>query len=579
MKPMNIGIRCRLGVAFSLLLVLLAGVAASGLHSIARIEGISVGIVSADYRKTFLLERIKEAGTLNWSNSLRTMLATDESEMALIDGQMEEISRSNMARREELATLLRSKQEQDAYAELEKARIAYADARQGAMEMLADRDQRSAGYAMLQGAVAKLFERYNAAIGKLLTIQQDSMRAGTDDIRSAGRQARLLSITVATVALLLGITLAWRIARSVAKPLREAVGAVEAVARGDLTVSFRSGCRDEVGRLLNSLETMRENLTRVIGQIRVASESVSSASSEIAAGNADLAQRTSGQACSVEQTASSMKALTSTVKQNADNARQANQLATRASEIAARGGTVVGDVVRTMDGINDSSKKIADIIGVIDGIAFQTNILALNAAVEAARAGEQGRGFAVVASEVRNLAQRSAGAAKEIKELIADSVCKTEAGAALVARAGSTMDEVVSSVRRVTDIMAAITAATAEQSSRIELVNLAVAQMDTVTQQNAALVEEEAAATQSLDEQARRLAEAVAAFRLAGGVAIDPAQAEIERGQAAATVPPVAPKPTASTASPATKAKSRPVLAPKLAAKAKAGADDEWAEF
>ena len=579
MKSMNIGIRGKLAMAFSLLLLLLAGVAASGLHSIARVEGISLRIVGADYRKTFLLERIKEAGTLNWSNSLRTILATDDKELALIDGQMEEISRNNKARREELATLLRSKPEQDAYAELEKARVAYADARQGAMEMLADGDRRSAGYARLQGPVAELFERYNTSIAKLLAIQQESMKAGTDEIQSAGQQARMLSIAVAAVALLLGVGLAWRIARSVAKPLRDAVGAAEAAASGDLTVSFRSDSRDEVGRLLHSLEKMRENLTRVIAQIRVASESVSSASSEIAAGNADLAQRTSAQAGSVEQTASSMEELTSTVKQNAENAKQANQLASSASGVAVRGGKVVGEVVATMNGINDSSKRIADIISVIDGIAFQTNILALNAAVEAARAGEQGRGFAVVAAEVRSLAQRSAAAAKEIKDLIQDSVHKTEAGAALVTRAGSTMDEVVSSVKRVTDIMAEITAATVEQSSGIELVNQAIARMDTATQQNAALVEEEAAATQSLDEQARRLAEAVAAFRLAGAAAADPAQAAIERAQVAAKAKPVVAKTHGAKSPPAPKAAPKPAPAPKLAAKAKAEADDEWAEF
>ncbi|MBI1395787.1 MAG: HAMP domain-containing protein [Betaproteobacteria bacterium] len=296
--------------------------------------------------------------------------------------------------------------------------------------------------------------------------------------------------------------------------LGEVARVSRAVADGDLTQSVSGEFEGQFGRLQDDTNTSTAKLRELIGQIRESVDSITTASKEIAAGNQDLSGRTEEQASSLEETASSMEELTSTVKQNAENARQANQLVLGASDVAQKGGDVVRQVVETMGGITESSKKIADIISVIDGIAFQTNILALNAAVEAARAGEQGRGFAVVATEVRNLAQRSAGAAKEIKELISDSVGKVESGSRLVDEAGRTMEEIVSSVRRVTDIMSEITAASAEQSSGIEQVNQAITQMDEVTQQNAALVEQAAAAAESLEEQAQKLSEAVSVFKV-----------------------------------------------------------------
>jgi len=270
----------------------------------------------------------------------------------------------------------------------------------------------------------------------------------------------------------------------------------------------------ETGRLLQALKTMNDGLVSIVTEVRQGTDNIAAASTEIASGNLDLSSRTEEQASSLAETASSMEQLTSTVRQNADNARQANQLAMNASEVAQRGGAVVAQVVSTMDEINSSARKIVDIISVIDGIAFQTNILALNAAVEAARAGEQGKGFAVVATEVRSLAQRSAAAAKEIKELIGNSVDKVDAGSTLVSQAGATMDEVVTSIQRVTDIMGEITSASAEQSSGIEHVNHAISQMDSVTQQNAALVEEAAAAAASLQDQAASLAQVVSIFKL-----------------------------------------------------------------
>ena len=303
------------------------------------------------------------------------------------------------------------------------------------------------------------------------------------------------------------------IERSIGGDPEDAADIARQIASGDLAVTVNTKVNDH-SSLLFAMKTMRNSLAKVVGEVRQGTDTIATASSQIAAGNMDLSSRTEQQASSLEETAASMEELTSTVKQNADNARQANQLAESASSVAVKGGRVVSQVVDTMSAINSSSKKIVDIIGVIDGIAFQTNILALNAAVEAARAGEQGRGFAVVAAEVRNLAQRSAAAAKEIKTLIGDSVDKVEEGSKQVAEAGQTMDEIVTSVKRVTDIMAEITVASQEQTSGIEQINQAVTQMDQVTQQNAALVEEAAAASASLREQASGLSQVVSVFKL-----------------------------------------------------------------
>ncbi|MBA4343268.1 MAG: methyl-accepting chemotaxis protein [Methylibium sp.] len=335
------------------------------------------------------------------------------------------------------------------------------------------------------------------------------------DAHSKACTVWVLSLWVAAMAV--GAVLAWRITRSITRPLSEAVALTERVAAGDLGSVIMGNSTDEIGRLLNALRGMNQNLARIVGTVRNSSDSIATGSAQIASGNADLSQRTEEQASALKQTAAAMEELGSAVKANADSARQASQLAMSASTVAVDGGEVVGQVVETMRGINDSSKRIADIISVIDGIAFQTNILALNAAVEAARAGDQGRGFAVVASEVRSLAQRSAQAAKEIKTLISASVERVEQGTALVDRAGSTMTEVVSCIKRVADIMGEISRASVEQSQGVSQVGEAVSQMDQVTQQNAALVEESAAAAESLKGQAQQLVKAVAVFKLAQG--------------------------------------------------------------
>jgi methyl-accepting chemotaxis protein len=370
---------------------------------------------------------------------------------------------------------------------------------------------------VLRQQAAPAFVEWLASINVLIDLEEKMNQEQAVQARSIVRNFLLFMVLLCGIAIAIGTAAAWFIGSGLLKQLGgEPAYAVEIagnITAGNLTVAIDTKAGDS-SSLLFAMRGMRDSLVNIVGQIRIGTDTIATASSQIAAGNMDLSARTEEQASSLEETAASMEELTSTVKQNADNARQANQLAESASSVAVKGGRVVSQVVDTMSAINSSSKKIVDIIGVIDGIAFQTNILALNAAVEAARAGEQGRGFAVVAAEVRNLAQRSAAAAKEIKTLIGDSVDKVEEGSKQVAEAGKTMDEIVGSVKRVTDIMAEITVASREQTSGIEQINQAITQMDQVTQQNAALVEEAAAAAASLQEQASGLSQVVSVFKL-----------------------------------------------------------------
>ncbi len=370
---------------------------------------------------------------------------------------------------------------------------------------------------LVVATIRPLYGPVNHGIEALMKFQLDD--AKNDYTAAVERYATIRIVSVASIlaGLLFAILFGVALVRGIARSLRHAIEVSNAVAQGDLNQTIHSQGQDEVAQLLKALAAMQQNLAKVVATVRSGSESVATASAQIASGNHDLSSRTEQQASALEETAASMEELSSTVKQNADSARQANQLALTASTVAVRGGAVVAQVVDTMKGINDSSRKISDIISVIDGIAFQTNILALNAAVEAARAGEQGRGFAVVASEVRSLAGRSADAAKEIKGLINASVERVEQGTALVNQAGSTMTEVVSSIKRVTDLMGEISAASHEQSQGVSQVGEAVAQMDQVTQQNAALVEEMAAAASSLKSQAQDLVGTVAVFKLSSG--------------------------------------------------------------
>ncbi|MGN6805250.1 MAG: methyl-accepting chemotaxis protein [Trinickia sp.] len=391
----------------------------------------------------------------------------------------------------------------------------------------------------IQGRTAnQLYARYDAAITALEALQVRHQQARYDRAQQAFHTLALAAAAMAFVAFVIGIIARTALVAAVVRPIDSVIRHFERIASGDLTGAIDTSRNNEMGRLVTALKQMQTALASTVGRVRSGSEAIMHGAREIASGNADLSQRTEEQASSLQQTASNMEELTATVRQNADHAREANALADEASLTATRGGEVVSDVVRTMEDIASSSNQIGDISGVIEGIAFQTNILALNAAVEAARAGEQGRGFAVVAGEVRSLAQRSASAAKEIKALIAQSADKVQAGTTLVARAGTTMQEVVGAVQRVTDIIGKISTASVEQSNGIDQIGQAVMQMDTVTQQNAALVEEAAAAAASLEEQAAQLEAAVAAFRVdahAGAAATANARAVVAHAPASYT--------------------------------------------
>jgi methyl-accepting chemotaxis protein len=413
---------------------------------------------------------------------------------------------------------------------------------------------------------------YIQSLKKFIIHEDDLLKKARDAAEDTAGFAQKILFAIFAGVLILGVFIAIAITRGLLKSLggepEYATAVAGKIAAGDLTVAVHTNANDH-SSLLFAMKTMRDSLANVVGEVRTGTDGIATASSQIAAGNQDLSSRTEQQASSLEETAASMEELTSTVKQNADNARQANQLALSASSVAVKGGNVVSQVVDTMGSINASSRKIVDIICVIDGIAFQTNILALNAAVEAARAGEQGRGFAVVASEVRNLAQRSAAAAKEIKTLIGDSVDKVDAGSKLVDQAGSTMNELVDSVKRVTDIMAEILAASQEQTSGIEQINQAITQMDQVTQQNAALVEEAAAAAVSLQQQAGSLSQVVSVFRLD----------DHQRNQAApARRPASSNRAAAPVRPPAKRAIAAPLRKPRTSTVAPP-ADNDWETF
>ncbi|MFP6557550.1 methyl-accepting chemotaxis protein [Paraburkholderia sp. B3] len=383
----------------------------------------------------------------------------------------------------------------------------------------------TAYHAVADTKISPMFVDYDNVAAPLAQAMQDGAEAREEDARSQIAFMRMLIGGLVVIALLMIVVIRFALRGLIVQPLNDATACFERIAQGDLAQPIEVYSKNEIGHLFAGIKRMQESLVKLVSAVNTGASSIDVGAREIAMGNTDLSQRTEQQAASLQETASSMEQLTGTVKQNADNARQASQLAVNASDIATRGGEVVGEVVHTMQDIAASSAKVVDIISVIEGIAFQTNILALNAAVEAARAGEQGRGFAVVAGEVRSLAQRSASAAKEIKELINDSAQKVQSGTGLVGRAGTTMDEILQAVRRVTDIMGEISAASEEQSSGIEQVNRAVTQMDTVTQQNAALVEEAAAAAASLEEQTRQLQSVLGIWRTGGasGAAARPA--------------------------------------------------------
>jgi methyl-accepting chemotaxis protein-1 (serine sensor receptor) len=527
----NLGIGTRLSLAFTLVVLLLIGVAVFGVTSLAGMNASMHLTVEGRLLKVIDLGHVKE-NALEIGVMVRDAALTEDSALVQRNTQRIEGMRKEMGGTlDALGKLIAASGRPDlqkSFADLTAARDTY----NGQLDMVL----RQLGSGEFAGARAALVATLPAAQGPYFDKLDDIMAGGRNLALAAVKQAdegfawaRNVLLGLTALAVLLAVVMGTTITRSITGPAREALEAAEALATGNLRHAFTVRSRDEMGRMLAALERAFRHLSSLVQGIQQASGSIDGATREIARGNADLSQRTEQQAASLEQTAASMEQLTSTVRQNADNARQANQLAVSASDVATEGGRVVREVVQTMDSISRSSTQVAEITGVIESIAFQTNILALNAAVEAARAGEQGRGFAVVASEVRNLAQRSSAAAKEIAELIGGSVRQVQDGARQAEQAGRTMDDIVGAVRRVTDIMGEISAASSEQTSGIEQVSLAVTQMESMTQQNAALVEQAAAAAESLMQQAGGLVNEVGRF--------DVAQASAEGHAPAAAAP------------------------------------------
>ena len=560
----------RLGIGFAVVLGLLVAVLLVGLYSMGQLSARTHDIV-AD-------KNVKMAAANTMSDNVRGITLAITSVVvaptdALMQEQLNKIGEARKkygAAKEVLQKMVSTDKEAALMAQLDAALKTGAPLNNKVVE-LRKAGQTEEAVTFLTQQAAPSLNNVLTALDSLVAYEAQQAAQAADDAAALSTQARTSMLALGIVALLLGAFVAWIITRSITHPINAAVGVAETVASGDLSSRIVVSSGDETGRLLGALKAMNDGLLDVVAQVRHGTDAIATASSEIAAGNLDLSSRTEEQASSLEETASAMEELTSTVKQNADNARQANQLAKSASEVAVRGGNIVSQVVDTMGTINESSKKIVDIIAVIDGIAFQTNILALNAAVEAARAGEQGRGFAVVATEVRNLAHRSASAAKEIKELIAASVANVDTGSRLVNEAGQTMGDIVDSIVRVTDIMGEITSATHEQTLGIEQINMAIAQMDEVTQQNAALVEQAAAASQSMQEQAGELAQVVSFFKT--GTAVPAAKPVTKLAAVRSSKPAVAAPVRAPLQRPQRKAVANPSPA------ASRSSDSEWEEF
>jgi methyl-accepting chemotaxis protein len=564
----------RLGLGFALVLVFLIAVTGVGIARMAQIQDRLDHVVSFNNVVTRLVIDMRN-NVSDRITSLRILtLMSDpadmEPEMKRIKEQADKYSAAQKKLEAQFAVEV-TPEEKVLMAAIKEHEAAAMPAIAKASDLWLSNQAEAATKVMIK-EIRPVQKKWIDTLDQLAALE-DKLNAQVQVDAAAGfSSARSFMIIMGALAVVISVAAAIVITRGLLKQLGGepdyTASIAGSIANGDLSISINTSASDK-DSLLVEMKEMRDSLVSIVGQVRTGTETIGTASREIAAGNIDLSSRTEMQASSLEKTASAMEELTSTVKQNADNARQANQLAANASDVARKGGDVVSQVVDTMSSINESANKIVDIIGVIDGIAFQTNILALNAAVEAARAGEQGRGFAVVASEVRNLAQRSAGAAKEIKTLIGDSVEKVERGSKLVGQAGVTMDEVVDSVRRVTDIMGEIASASQEQSAGIEQVNQSIIEMDSMTQQNAALVEEAAAAAQSLQDQAGELARVVSIFKLVEGE---------ERVTAPAYVAPVvAAKPIAARPA-AKKAVAAPVAKPKKIA-AVTAASDEWEEF
>jgi methyl-accepting chemotaxis protein len=511
-RDFRIGIR--LSVGFAVILALLTLMSVIGVLRLTSIDDATEHLVN----ELLLKERLAGDWLLaTQSNAIRAEAIArsgDAVNQAYFQQSMDSKSGGITALQKKLEALLEDPAEKKLFAEVVARRATYIDKRKAVVALKSAGNDEEAKRA-IDSVMMPALTSYVGSIEAVQQYYKTQINSAHQSINDDYRAARLFIILAAVSALLAGIFLAWYLTVGITRPLTRALDLARLVAEGDLSAPAQiHAALDETGQLLSALHDMQENLVRTIQEIRSGTETIATASNQIAVGNLDLSSRTEEQAGSLGQTASSMDQLTSTVRQSADNARQANQMVVSAAEFATKGGAMVHQVMSTMDLITASSRQMTDIISVIDGIAFQTNILALNASVEAARAGEQGRGFAVVASEVRNLAQRSATAAKEIKALIGASEANIKLGSKLVHDTGATMNDIVESVRHVTDIMSEIMAATQEQTTGIEHVNQAISEMDSVTQQNAALVEQAAAAADSLRDQAASLDRIVGVFRL-----------------------------------------------------------------
>jgi len=510
----NLKVGVRLGAALGLVILLFIVVSVTAIVKTGSINGAVDRIINDRYIKVRLAFDVRD-GVNDQIKFLRGMvIETAHPEKNLKRyGQLDDVTQQTNRTIEQIAKLQTTEVGIKKIQAVKEAARQFEVAKNALLDLVrAGNVDAAADYALMK--MTPVQSAYLNIVKSFADSQSKQLQAEGANAVADGSTAIRITLIFSALATLAAIILGYFLTRSIVTPLREAVQIAENVAAGDLRTVIRVDSADETGQLMQALKKMNENLLRIVTEVRSGTELITTASGEISLGNMDLSSRTEQQASSLEETASAMEQMTSTVKQNADNARQANELAALASKVAVQSGTAVNQVVNTMETINASSKKIVDIISVIDSIAFQTNILALNAAVEAARAGEQGRGFAVVASEVRNLAQRSASAAKEIAQLIQDSVNKVDEGGKQVARAGSTMEEVLASVKSVTEIMGEISIASHEQSSGIGEINMAITQMDQVTQQNAALVNQSAAAAQSLQEQAEQLSQAISIFKV-----------------------------------------------------------------
>ena len=511
MKFSNLSIGARLWTGFGILAVLMATIVTIGVLKMKSIESAVDNLVRASQNEMLAMQ-IQDG-----INAMRryqlNALVDEENRMKELERVTAE-AKETVKQAEELEKNQRNPETKQLAASIRGAAERYARVNEQIVRVAQEGNKTEALELMVQGEARKAQREANVDVEKFVKIQADRKAKAEDHTEQDQKAAVTMMLSLLGGALVVAIVVALMIGRSITLPVAEAVRVAEALARGDLRQNVEARTKDEIGRLMHALKGTVGQLASIVGRIKETSDMVSTASREIAQGNTDLSTRTEEQASALEETSASMQQMTATVGQNAQNAKKVNELAAQASGVAAKGGEVVREAVGTMNGITASSKKIADIIGVIDGIAFQTNILALNAAVEAARAGEQGRGFAVVASEVRSLAQRSAAAAKEIKDLITDSVSKVDAGSRQVNDAGRTMEEIVASVKKVTGLIAEITAASQEQAQGIEQVSETMTQLEKVTQQNAAMVEEASAAAGSLEEQSKALASAVAVFRL-----------------------------------------------------------------